>query len=193
MGAASVTPTSEGRPCGVADVATDGGARWLDEDEQAAWLGLVRVVSRLPATLDARLERTAGLTLFGYTLLAMLSEQPDGALRMSRLAAATDASPSRVSHAARQLESRGLLVRRPDPDDGRCIRAVLTADGRALVVATAPGHVADVRSLVVDALGRDELAALRSATERILARIDPEGVTDPTRAPDPGPDRKDES
>ena len=47
----------------------------------------------------------------------------------SRLATLTNASPSRLSHAARQLEARGLLVRAPDPDDGRCIRAVLTPEG----------------------------------------------------------------
>lgn len=156
------------------------GTRWLDGDERETWLGLVRVMARLPPLLDAGLERTAGLTFFEYTLLAMLSEQDDRALRMHRLAAVANASPSRLSHAARQLEARGLLVRRPDPDDGRCIRAVLTDRGLAAVEAAAPGHVAVVRELVFDALDAGERMGLRRATERILGRIDPDQDTRPS-------------
>ncbi len=85
--------------------------RWLGPEEREAWLGLLRVLAKLPPLLDAQLERSAGLTLFEYTVLAMLSEQSDRALRMSRLATLTNASPSRLSHAARHLEARGLLVR----------------------------------------------------------------------------------
>ena len=156
--------------------------RWLDEEERATWLGLLRVMAKLPAALDARLEREAGLNLFEYTVLAMLSEQPDGTLRMSRLAAVTNASPSRLSHAARQLEERGYLVREPDPDDARCILALLTSDGRRVVESAAPGHVAAVRALVVDPLTRTQLRALRAVDERILEQVDPEGTSDPTRS-----------
>ena len=153
--------------------------RWLDPDEREAWLGLLRVLARLPPLLDAQLGRSAGLSLFEYTVLSMLSERKDRALRMSRLATLTDASPSRLSHAARQLEVRGLLFRAPDPDDGRCIRAVLTAEGFEAVVAAAPGHVAAVRDLVLDPLGPEQLRGLREANERILRRIDPDQTTRP--------------
>ena len=170
-------------------------ARWLGADEREAWLGLVRVMAKLPPLLDAQLERSAGLNFFGYTILAMLSEQPDRALRMSRLATITNASPSRLSHAARQLESRGLIVREPDPTDGRCIRAVLTDAGWDTVVGAAPGHVAAVRALVVDALGPRQLDALREASGQILRRVDPDGSTRPSWSTGdgsgPGPDRPD--
>ncbi len=156
------------------------GARWLDEEERETWLGLLRVLAKLPPLLDARLEREAGLNLFEYTVLAMLSEQPEAALRMSRLASVTNASPSKLSHAARHLEDRGYLVREPDPQDGRCIRAVLTGTGRDLVDTSAPGHVAAVRELVLEPLTRPQLRALREANDRILRRVDPDGTTDPT-------------
>jgi len=155
------------------------GTRWLDADEREVWLGLMRVLAKLPPLLDAQLERTAGLTLFEYTVLSMLSEQGDRALRMTRLATLINASPSRLSHAARHLEARGLLVRAPDPDDGRCIRAVLTREGQDVVDAAAPGHVEAVRELVIDALGPDRLRALSEANERILGRIDPDQTTRP--------------
>jgi DNA-binding MarR family transcriptional regulator len=152
---------------------------WLDGPEREAWLSIVRLIAKLPPLLDARLERSVDLNFFEYAILAMLSEQVDGELRMSHLASLTNASPSRLSHAARHLESRGLLVREGDPVDGRCIRAVLTEEGRMTVRAAAPGHVDTVRELVIDALDADHLAALREANECILMRIDPEQTTRP--------------
>jgi DNA-binding MarR family transcriptional regulator len=161
------------------------GTHGLDEDERTTWLSLLRLLAKLPPLLDGRLERDAGLNLFEYTILAMLSEQPDATLRMSRLASVTNASPSRLSHASRHLEARGLLAREPDPDDGRCIRAVLTAAGRALVETSAPGHVAAVREMFLDPLTRPQLLAIREANEQILDRLDPGGTTDPTRSTSP--------
>ena len=152
---------------------------WLDGGEREAWLSLVRVIAKLPPLLDAQLERSVDLNFFEYAILAMLSEQDDGELRMSHLASLTNASPSRLSHAARHLEDRGLLVREGDPVDGRCIRAVLTDEGRVMVRAAAPGHVDTVRELVIDALGANQLAALREANEHILRRIDPGQTTRP--------------
>ena len=153
--------------------------RWLDTAERETWLSLVRVITKLPPLLDGQLERSAGLNFFEYTILAMLSEQADRALRMSRLAALTNASPSRLSHAARHLEGRGLLVREGDLVDGRCIRAVLTSAGWQALVAAVPGHVDTVRELVIDALDPCQLAALRTANEQILQRVDPDQQTRP--------------
>ncbi len=164
------------------------GTRWLDADERETWLSLLRVMAKLPPVLDARLGHEAGLNLFEYTILGMLSEQPDATLRMSRLASVTNASPSKLSHAARQLEERGLLARGPDPDDGRCIRAVLTDAGRALVESSAPGHVAAVRELFLDPLSRPQLRALHEVNQCILERLDPEGATYPTARPTTGED-----
>jgi DNA-binding MarR family transcriptional regulator len=152
---------------------------WLDADERAAWLALVRIVARLPSALDAQLMRDAGLSFFEYSVLAMLSEQSDHTLRMSRLAAVTNASLSRLSHAAKRLERQGLLTREADPEDGRFTRATLTGDGLRIVEAIAPAHVAAVRELVIDAVTPAQLRHLRKANEAILARIDPAATTDP--------------
>jgi DNA-binding MarR family transcriptional regulator len=165
-------------------------ARWLTPEEREAWLSVVRVASRLPAVLDAQLERDADLNFFEYTVLAMLSEQPTRTLGMSRLAAVTSASLSRLSNVVKRLERRGYLRRQADPDDGRCTQAVLTDAGMAKVVATAPGHVAAARQYVIDAVTPTQLRQLRAANDRILRRIDPEATTrppvvDPGRPPRP--------
>ena len=149
--------------------------RWLSPDERTAWLSLVGVMVKLPAALDAQLQRDSGLSYFEYLVLAMLSEQPNRLMRMSELAAAINASLSRLSHIAKRLEGPGFITRQPDSVDGRYTNAVLTDAGMAAVVAAAPGHVTAVRSLVFDALTLDQMREMREADERILAKVDPGG------------------
>ena len=153
--------------------------RWLTANEREAWLSLVRVAGRLPAVLDAQLERDAGLNFFEYTVMAMLSEQRTRTLGMSQLAAVTSASLSRLSNVVKRLERQGYLHRQADPDDGRCTQAVLTDAGMAKVVETAPGHVTAARQLVIDAVTPTQLRQLQAANDRILRRIDPEATTKP--------------
>ncbi|GAB2842332.1 MarR family transcriptional regulator [Actinocorallia aurea] len=155
------------------------GVRWLTPEQRLAWLDMVRVITTLPASLDAQLERDAGLSFFEYHVLSMLSELPDRTLRMSRLAQLTSSSLSRLSNVAKRLEGRGLLCRRPDPDDRRATLAVITDEGARLVEEAAPVHVAHVRALVIDALAPEQLAQLRTAQQAVLARLDPTAATRP--------------
>nr|WP_294690248.1 MarR family winged helix-turn-helix transcriptional regulator [uncultured Friedmanniella sp.] len=160
----------------------DASTRWLDPEERAAWLSLSRTIVKLPSALDAQLERDADLNYFEYLVMAMLSEQDDRTLRMSQLAALSNASLSRLSHVAKRLELRGYLQREPDPHDGRFTRALLTDAGMEKVVRSAPGHVTAVRELVFDALTPTQLRRLREATDAILTRVDPDS-TWPTPPP----------
>ncbi|WP_237047726.1 MarR family winged helix-turn-helix transcriptional regulator [Lentzea guizhouensis] len=153
--------------------------RWLTASQRLAWLDMVRVLTRLPATLEAQLERDAGLTFFEYHVLSMLSEIPSHTLRLSRLAQLTSSSLSRLSNVVKRLEGRGLLAREPDPHDRRASCAVLTEAGMAAVERAAPGHVAVVRELVVDPLEAEQLSQLHAAHERILSRLDPASSTRP--------------
>jgi DNA-binding MarR family transcriptional regulator len=149
---------------------------WLSEDEQVAWVRLAAVLELLAGVLDTQLRRDADLTHFEYFMLAMLSEAPDRTLRMTSLAQRTNATLPRLSHVVRRLEDRGLVRRFPCPEDGRATNAQLTGAGWTKVVDTAPGHVANVRHHVIDALGADQVTQLAEITEAILARIDPDGV-----------------
>lgn len=146
--------------------------RWLTAQERAAWLSLVGVMVKLPAALDAQLQRDAGLSYIEYMVLAMLSEQPGRQLRMSELAAFINSSLSRLSHVANRLERQGFIRREPDTIDGRYTNAVLTEEGLIKVVDTAPGHVAAVRSLVFDALTPGQIVGLQEAGDRIIDRVE---------------------
>ncbi len=152
------------------------GTRWLTPQERDAWVRLVAVVELLPGLLDQQLRRDSGLTHYEYFTLAMLSEAPERTLRMATLAARTNATLPRLSHVISRLEDRGLVRREPCPQDGRATNAILTGAGWDAILGAAPGHVATVRELVIDALDPDRLVALGQDCDRILRRLDPEGV-----------------
>jgi DNA-binding MarR family transcriptional regulator len=150
-------------------------SRWLDDRELAAWVRLAAVVELLPGALDSQLQRDAGLSHFEYFVLAMLSESPERTLRMTALARRTNATLPRLSHVVRRLEARGLVERFPCAEDGRATNARLTDAGWAKVVDTAPGHAANVRDNVVDALTAEQVDQLAQISEAILGRLDPDG------------------
>jgi DNA-binding MarR family transcriptional regulator len=152
----------------VARLAGKTETQWLDDEEMDAWLPLARLMIRLPAALDAQLRRDAGISHFEYAVLARLSESPNRTLRMSTLADFANGSLSRLSHVVARLESQGWVTRRPCPEDGRYTDAILTDRGHAKMVATAPGHVAAVRRLVIDQLTRTQLRQLSAITGRLL-------------------------
>ncbi|EGD41882.1 transcriptional regulator, MarR family [Nocardioidaceae bacterium Broad-1] len=148
---------------------------WLDDDEMAAWLRLIAIVELLPGVLDSQLRRDAGLTHFEYFVLAVLSEADDRTLRMTALAHRTNATLARLSHVVRRLEERGLVERFPCPEDARATNARLTVAGWDAVVAAAPGHVANVRSHVLDGLTAEQVRQLTEVGDALLARLDPKG------------------
>ena len=142
---------------------------WLTDEQQAAWRPFIALLLRLPAALDAQLQRDAGITNFDYLVLSGLSESPSRTLRMSELAAIANSSLSRLSHVVSRLEAKGWVRREPCPGDGRFINAVLTDDGWRKVLATAPGHVTAVRELLLAPLTEQEFKQLGAISAKVLA------------------------
>ena len=91
-------------------------------------------------------------------------------------ATATGVSVATVSRAVTRLEERGLVRRETDSKDGRFTNAILTEEGYQALVEAAPGHVARVRSLVIDVLSSEQLRRFGRDAERILSRIDRSAV-----------------
>ncbi len=146
--------------------------QWLDDEEMAAWLPLVRVLHLLPQQLDRQLREQAGINHNYYMIMVALSAQPDRAMTLSSLARTVGMIPSRLTHALGSLESRGWVERRPCETDKRVQFAWLTEDGLHALEQAAPGHVAEVRRTVFDVLDRKDVAHLRRITEKIAAGLD---------------------
>jgi DNA-binding MarR family transcriptional regulator len=155
--------------------------RWLTDEQQRVWRQLIAVLIRLPAALEAQLQRDSGLTHVGYIVISTLSEQPNWTLPMSRLAAKASASLSRLSHVVSRLEAQGWVRRERCPDDGRVQLAVLTDAGYAKVVESAPGHSEAVQQLVFDALTTAQIRQLEKACVALLAKQDAAPPQPPAR------------
>ena len=106
--------------------------RWLNADERRAWLALVSINTLLPAALDTKLHAAGKLSLFDYTVLAMLSEAEGRFLPMSELAARSSASLSRLSHVVTKLQKRGWVTSRwgASPTGRRARYYTITEAGR---------------------------------------------------------------
>ncbi|MFT4294386.1 MAG: MarR family transcriptional regulator [Micropruina sp.] len=150
--------------------------RWLSDEQLHDWQSLVTLLMLLPPALDAQLRRDSGLNSFEYHVLARLGDRPDGALGMGELAAYTQGSPSRLSHAVGRLERAGWIERRSG--EARCVNAHITPAGRRKLVETAPAHVREVRRLVIDALTPEQLRDLGVAARLVTEKLAPARTAD---------------
>ena len=150
--------------------------KWLTAAEVDSWLSVVRMMTWLPWSIDQQLRRDSNLAMVEYQVLARLSNSPQRTLRMSLLADLVNSSLSRLSHLVKRLEERGLVRREPDPTDGRFTNAILTDEGFRTLAEAAPGHVAHVRSLVIDVLSPEQLRRVGLAADRITSRIDTSAI-----------------
>ncbi|MBI0377655.1 MarR family transcriptional regulator [Streptomyces albiflaviniger] len=160
--------TSTGGPMsGAGEHEDDEELRWLDEQEKAAWTGMISLVLLLPGKLESPLRQEHGLTLFEYLVLSHLSEAPQRKLRMGELAFLASGSLSRLSNVIKRCEQRGWVVRTPDPADGRYTLAELTDAGFEIVHLAAPTHLRSVRRTVLDSLNTADQKALTRIAQKL--------------------------
>jgi DNA-binding MarR family transcriptional regulator len=143
--------------------------RWLTAAEQRTWRLFVQACEAVFATTEAQLVRDSGMPHGYYEILVHLSEAPGRALRMTQLAKASSYSKSRLSHAVARLEERGWVIRRECPTDRRGQIAQLTDEGFGVLAAAAPGHVDQVRTVLIDALTAEQIGQLGEISAAIVA------------------------
>jgi DNA-binding MarR family transcriptional regulator len=153
----------------------------LTGDRLAAWASLATLLERLPAALDAQLQRDNGLTHYEHGLLFALNSASARTLRMSVLAGYASSTLSRLSRAISRLEKKGWVRRGIDPTDGRFTLATLTDEGSALVALSTPAHHALVEELVFETLTEAQVRQLAVISARIATAIDPAPPWTPVR------------
>ena len=146
--------------------------RWLDDDEQRAWRAYRRMRLLLDAQVARDLHADSGLSAPDYDVLSDLSESEGHQLRVTDLAARLQWSKSRLSHHLSRMEKRGLVGREECASDGRGAFIVLTPEGRAAIEAAAPSHVDAVRRFFFDVVTSDDVEALASIADRVIARVE---------------------
>jgi DNA-binding MarR family transcriptional regulator len=145
----------------------------LTYDQRVAVARLHALLELLPTALDKELA-PAGITSFEFTLLEALHEADGHRLRLSALAARTNATLARLSRVVTSLERKDLVLRTPCEEDGRATNAVLTDAGETVFLESTGLYADAVQRMVLDGLddgGVDQLATLSFA---ILSRLDPD-------------------
>ena len=113
--------------------------------------------------------RKAGLRVPEWRVLACLFDD-DGSM-ITQLARAALVEQSRLTRIIIQMEERGLVTRRNDPDDGRRVRVFLTEKGRAIVTELVPqarGHEVELLTL----LQPEQARMLKPALQSLLAALE---------------------
>jgi DNA-binding MarR family transcriptional regulator len=104
-------------------------------EHAAGGMAAVTSLMRAQAIVQARVDdalRPLELTFARYELLMLLSFTREGRLPMTKAGARLQVHPAGVTNAATRLETTGLVVRRPDPADGRGVLVEITDAGRSV-------------------------------------------------------------
>ena len=107
-------------------------ARFGDAKAMAAVTAIMRVQQILLSQLDALL-RPHGQTFARYEALVLLSFSRDGALPMRLIGERLMVHPTSVTNTIDRLERQELVVRKPNPRDGRGTLAEITPAGREVM------------------------------------------------------------
>jgi DNA-binding MarR family transcriptional regulator len=94
----------------------------------------------------------------------------EGPAGVSDLAAAQKMRPQSMAQTVREMETSGLVSRRPDPDDGRRAFVELTAEGRKRLKATRAAREDWLAQALEAELDADQREQVRAALE-LLQRV----------------------
>ena len=142
--------------------------QWAAErpDVDVSAIAVIGRISRLEKRLAAELARVFalhGLEHWEYDVLATLRRSGTPfELTVGEMLESMMLASGTITHRIDRLEGRGLVERRPDPNDGRVVRVRLSRSGKALVERALVDHAANEERLLsgLSSRERDQLAAL---------------------------------
>jgi len=169
----STTTASDDNPASLeaADQAVADRLHGLDIDMDA--MAAVQNVNRAANAIRKRCERTV-LTPQGLTWTAWIVLWAGwiwGDIETRHLAYEAGISKPTLTWVLSSLEARGLLQRRPYPDDARRVLVSLTPEGQALMTDLLPRINAQER-LITDTLSGPQTTALARQLRTVVARVE---------------------
>jgi len=130
--------------------------------------------NRVSSAIATAYQALFALKIPEWRLIAVIAES-DG-LTQQALGVATRMDKVTVSRAAIALVERGLLRRRPNPDDQRSHLLSLTEAGQTLYESVAPKAL-ELEARIFAGFSADEVATFRAMLDRLeqsAAPLDPE-------------------
>lgn len=132
-------------------------------------LDVALAVGRASVALDRSLSdilRTRGLTPVGLQTLISVFLADGGPLSLSDLGDELRVTRANVSLVLRSLEQHKLIRRRPDPGDGRKLRAVVTDRGQRVLADVIPEAV-DALHAALAPLSEADRNRLKTLAQRV--------------------------
>jgi len=131
-----------------------------------AWEALFRTQVSILRDINAEFP-SEQLTIVEYDVLFNLSKLPARSARPRDLTPLLLLSQPSVSRMIDRLVERGLVTKRPDPEDGRGIVVTLTEAGHELFRRVAAIHSTAIAKRFGDRLSDEELAQLIDLCDRL--------------------------
>jgi DNA-binding MarR family transcriptional regulator len=128
---------------------------------------VARAILRLDVPQSALAEGES-VDKAGYWLLVRVAGQAP--MRLSELAGSVELDLSTVSRQIRDLVACGLVVKEPDPDDGRASLLSLSARGEAVLEAVSEAR-RQVLAEAIDGWSEEERTALTGSLLRLEAGL----------------------
>lgn len=162
------------RAADAVDVILD---QWRRErpDLDVSPMGVIGRIKRCAALLQRQLDETFaafGMTSWEFDVLATLRRS--GApycLAPTALFSALMITSGTMTHRLKGLETRGLVLRLPSPDDARSVLVQLTPAGLALIDRALEAHVENERR-ILGSIKPADLMALDTHLSRLLAVLE---------------------
>jgi DNA-binding MarR family transcriptional regulator len=103
-----------------------------------------------------------------FVLMAVARFHAAGGIGIGGLADQLHVAPPHVTTEVGKLVDKGLVAKRPNPEDGRRVLVTLTAAGRAALERLAPLRQ-HINNILFDGFSREEFATLARLLDRFLA------------------------
>lgn len=158
---------------------SEGAQRQLPGTREAAeaWESLFRA----QVALMRRFQRDdvwGDLSIREYDVLFTLAGCPDGTARLKDLGEGSLLTQPSLSRLVERLEADGLVTRGPVRGDARGVAVRLTDEGARVQREIGRRHVRSIRLFMGGALDTEELATLRTLTDKLRAAQ--AGIPDPS-------------
>ena len=137
--------------------------------QRRAWRALYKTYWALVPAMDRDLRERADVDLQTYTALVHTYEAGPAGIRMKDLATNATLSTSGLTSLVDRLVKRGLLERKPDPDDRRATRIILTEHGLEQAREAAHVHILSIEEQFAARLTEAEATIIGDILERIEA------------------------
>lgn len=141
----------------------------LDPAAIEAWARLVRVGQNALMRIEGDLKAAGLPPLVWYDLLLEAERAGDDGLTQSDLERAMLLAQYNVSRLVTRLEKEGLVVRRPDGEDGRANRISVTSQGRRLRRAIWPIYQRGIEAHFAARLAAKDVGALNRILGGLIA------------------------